>query len=366
MRSVPAKGKGAAVAPEPMIAGKKAKVRAEDSAVRSATPASLPFEEPLKGAPAATRQIDVPPATSSPLSDFQAGLPMSPKDIVICAGKRKRERELLAGVPLMSVDFMRSGTLFDDFEISRLTPSEPAPPATAQESPIARALCSTIADHLASGQMKVDPLTRRCVPNDIFVRAIGADGVLPAAVPVKKHSKYRGVTKHRRSGRWESHIWIKETGKQMYLGAYEQEEHAAEAYDVAALKIKGDRAKLNFEKSKYGQYLELLDTLTLAELVKTVKSRVPPAQRLSSNYRGVFYSNRHQMWEAKYQTQDKKQTRSLGLHETEEGAARAFDRAMVAAHGNLCTINFNHSDYERELLTFHEAQLRKLEDGRGK
>ena len=52
--------------------------------------------------------------------------------------------------------------------------------------------------------------------------------------------------------------------------------------------------------------------------------------------------------------------------ETEEGAARAFDRAMVAAHGNLCTINFNHSDYERELLTFHEAQLRKLEDGRGK
>ena len=31
-------------------------------------------------------------------------------------------------------------------------------------------------------------------------------------------SRYRGVTKHRRSGRWESHIWLKETGRQMYLG----------------------------------------------------------------------------------------------------------------------------------------------------
>ena len=78
MRSVPAM-KGAAVAPEPMIAGKKAKVRAEDSAVRSATPASLPFEEFPMGASAATRQIDVPPATSSPLSDFKRACPCLPR-----------------------------------------------------------------------------------------------------------------------------------------------------------------------------------------------------------------------------------------------------------------------------------------------
>eukprot|EP00967_Tisochrysis_lutea_P076310 scaffold103213_cov14-Tisochrysis_lutea.AAC.1 len=31
-------------------------------------------------------------------------------------------------------------------------------------------------------------------------------------------SRYRGVTRHKRSGRWEAHIWIKELKKQVYLG----------------------------------------------------------------------------------------------------------------------------------------------------
>ena len=70
------------------------------------------------------------------------------------------------------------------------------------------------------------------------MRAIGADGV-PAAVPVKKHSKYRGVTKHPAGAAGgESHIWIKETGKQMYLGGVRAGGARGEAYDVAALKIK--------------------------------------------------------------------------------------------------------------------------------
>lgn len=67
------------------------------------------------------------------------------------------------------------------------------------------------------------------------------------AVGRRRSSKYRGVTKHRRSGRWEAHIWIKDIGRQVYLGGYEIEEHAAEAYDVAALKCKGRRVKTNFE-----------------------------------------------------------------------------------------------------------------------
>ena len=46
--------------------------------------------------------------------------------------------------------------------------------------------------------------------------------------------------------RWEAHIWVKELGRQVYLGGYEHEEHAAEAYDVAALKCKGHRVKTNF------------------------------------------------------------------------------------------------------------------------
>ncbi len=43
---------------------------------------------------------------------------------------------------------------------------------------------------------------------------------------------------------------MKELGRQVYLGGYEHEEHAAEAYDVAALKCKGPRVKTNFAISR--------------------------------------------------------------------------------------------------------------------
>lgn len=43
---------------------------------------------------------------------------------------------------------------------------------------------------------------------------------------------------------------MKEMGRQVYLGGYEQEEHAAEAYDVAALKCKGAAVKTNFAASR--------------------------------------------------------------------------------------------------------------------
>ena len=39
-------------------------------------------------------------------------------------------------------------------------------------------------------------------------------------------------------------------GRQVYLGGYECEEHAAEAYDIAALKSKGRRTKTNFDLAK--------------------------------------------------------------------------------------------------------------------
>ncbi len=54
----------------------------------------------------------------------------------------------------------------------------------------------------------------------------------------------------RRFCRWEAHLWVKELGRQVYLGGYENEEHAAEAYDVAALKCKGPRVRTNFPLSR--------------------------------------------------------------------------------------------------------------------
>ena len=38
--------------------------------------------------------------------------------------------------------------------------------------------------------------------------------------------------------------------RQVYLGGFECEDHAAEAYDIALLKCKGAKGKTNFELSK--------------------------------------------------------------------------------------------------------------------
>jgi hypothetical protein len=300
---------------------------------------------------------------------------LSPKDVIIKAGTRKRQEALYTAFTAKDEEHHQQqanpkGQLYDVNFIGN-----PPPPqrtnvpvhqvylggreqATSPSAYIHQQ--TTISRGIASGEMKIDPVTNKYVPNDIFVQAMGPGGVLPDCPPLKKHSKYRGVTKHRRSGRWESHIWLKETGRQMYLGAYENEDHAAEAYDVAALKIKGDAAKINFDRSKYKQYMELLDTLTLAELVKTVKSQVPPPVRHTSSYRGVTYNTKRNMWEAKYQAGDKSQI-SLGLFKDDTKAAKEYDRAMVRHHGTGSSINFEHSEYEEELLAYHQDQIQKLD-----
>ena len=46
-------------------------------------------------------------------------------------------------------------------------------------------------------------------------------------------------------------MWVRESGKQAYLGGYASEEEAAEAHDVAALKCHGLKAKTNFHLSRH-------------------------------------------------------------------------------------------------------------------
>ncbi|KAI3784459.1 hypothetical protein L1987_43558 [Smallanthus sonchifolius] len=62
-----------------------------------------------------------------------------------------------------------------------------------------------------------------------------------ASSPVRRTSIFRGVTRHRLSGRFEAHLWDKNSNntnkqnKKGKLGAYDDEEAAAHTYDLAAL-----------------------------------------------------------------------------------------------------------------------------------
>ena len=70
----------------------------------------------------------------------------------------------------------------------------------------------------------------------------------------RSSSAFRGVTLHRRTKRWESHIWVRETGKQLYLGGFDFERAAAEAHDLCALKLRGRAARgLNFPLETYAR-----------------------------------------------------------------------------------------------------------------
>lgn len=56
-------------------------------------------------------------------------------------------------------------------------------------------------------------------------------------------SYFRGVTWHRRMGKWQAQIGI--NGRHRYLGVFACEEDAADAYDSAALEAFGEYAYLN-------------------------------------------------------------------------------------------------------------------------
>ncbi|KAF8093722.1 hypothetical protein N665_0379s0014 [Sinapis alba] len=64
-------------------------------------------------------------------------------------------------------------------------------------------------------------------------------------------SKYRGVARHHHNGRWEARIGRVFGNKYLYLGTYNTQEEAAEAYDMAAIEYRGANAVTNFDISNY-------------------------------------------------------------------------------------------------------------------
>ncbi|GAB4846853.1 hypothetical protein Ancab_025862 [Ancistrocladus abbreviatus] len=174
----------------------------------------------------------------------------------------------------------------------------------------------------------------------------------------QRTSQYRGVTRHRWTGRYEAHLWDNSCkkegqsrkGRQVYLGGYDTEEKAARAYDLAALKYWGPSTHINFPLENYQQELEDMKNMTRQEYVAHLRRNSSGFSRGASMYRGVTRHHQHGRWQARIGRVAGNKDLYLGTFSTQEEAAEAYDIAAIKFRGINAVTNFNITRYDVERI----------------
>jgi hypothetical protein len=107
----------------------------------------------------------------------------------------------------------------------------------------------------------------------VFTRTLDVehDALSEKAGILGEGKKFRGVTKHKRTQRYEAHIW--ECKKQIYLGGFDSEYLAARSHDIMALRCKGpDCETLNFPREDYSNLVHLLPMLNKEDLISILRN----------------------------------------------------------------------------------------------
>ncbi|KXZ47075.1 hypothetical protein GPECTOR_38g312 [Gonium pectorale] len=175
--------------------------------------------------------------------------------------------------------------------------------------------------------------------------ALGRIGnLLPPAPDIIKpdgtrESVYRGVVWDEAKNQWRAQI--AENGGTSYtcLGFYSTQEDAARAFDAAVLRS-GNKELLNFP-------------LVPKAAQTGPKARGPraPGTRVTSQYKGVSWNSACSKWVAVLWDRELKRARHIGSYESEEDAARAYDKEALRMLGPEAGLNFRESaaDYLAEI-----------------
>ncbi|KAF2295178.1 hypothetical protein GH714_031932 [Hevea brasiliensis] len=171
-----------------------------------------------------------------------------------------------------------------------------------------------------------------------------------ATTSSRRSSIYRGVTRHRWTGRFEAHLWDKSSwnniqNKKGRQGAYDNEEAAAHTYDLAALKYWGPDTTLNFPIETYSKELEEMQKMSKEEYLASLRRRSSGFSRGVSKYRGVARHHHNGRWEARIGRVFGNKYLYLGTYNTQEEAAAAYDMAAIEYRGANAVTNFDISNY---------------------
>ncbi|XP_061355275.1 AP2-like ethylene-responsive transcription factor At1g16060 [Gastrolobium bilobum] len=199
------------------------------------------------------------------------------------------------------------------------------------------------------------------VTNTVTTKTKRTRRSVPRDTPPQRSSIYRGVTRHRWTGRYEAHLWDKncwnesqnKKGRQVYLGAYDDEEAAAHAYDLAALKYWGQETILNFPLSIYQNELKEMEGQSREEYIGSLRRKSSGFSRGVSKYRGVARHHHNGRWEARIGRVFGNKYLYLGTYATQEEAATAYDMAAIEYRGLNAVTNFDLSRYIKWLKPNH-------------
>ncbi|MCD7458571.1 hypothetical protein HAX54_038585 [Datura stramonium] len=161
---------------------------------------------------------------------------------------------------------------------------------------------------------------------------------VPRDTPPQRSSIYRGVTRHRWTGRYEAHLWDKNCwnesqNKKGRQGAYDDEGTAAHAYDLAALKYWGTETILNFPLSTYEKEIIEMEGQSREEYIGSLRRKSSGFSRGVSKYRGVARHHHNGRWEARIGRVFGNKYLYLGTYATQEEAATAYDMAAIEYRG---------------------------------
>ncbi|OUZ99373.1 AP2/ERF domain [Macleaya cordata] len=178
----------------------------------------------------------------------------------------------------------------------------------------------------------------------------------------QRTSQYRGVTKHRWTGRYEAHLWDNSCKKEGQTrkgrqGGYDMEQKAARAYDLAALKYWGPSTFINLSLDDYKEELEEMKNMSRQEYVAHLRRKSSGFSRGASMYRGVTRHHQHGRWQARIGRVAGNKDLYLGTFSTQEEAAEAYDIAAIKFRGVNAVTNFEITRYDVERIRASNALL---------